>query len=248
MASSRICVTVTGASTNDLCRRRNEAFRDGADLVEVRLDTVRDPDAAAVLADRPGPVIVTCRPRWEGGAFSGSEDERRRLLRDAVKLGAEYVDVEWSAGFNDIVRASGGRGVILSTHDFEGVPADLRDRVRAMRGVGAEVLKIATMAKRLGDVVPLLSLASISSDAPLVVIAMGAPGIVTRICAARLRIDMDLCWRRRRTRTNFVGSLAARVSVPLHRTKRRALRDRRATYRPLSVAGDAQRRVRSDRP
>ena len=185
MASSRICVTVTGASTNDLCRRRNEAFRDGADLVEVRLDTVRDPDAAAVLADRPGPVIVTCRPRWEGGAFSGSEDERRRLLRDAVKLGAEYVDVEWSAGFNDIVRARGGRGVILSTHDFEGVPADLRDRVRAMRGVGAEVLKIATMAKRLGDVVPLLSLASISSDAPLVVIAMGAPGIVTRICAAR---------------------------------------------------------------
>ena len=88
MVSSRICATVTAASTDDLRRRRNEAFRDGADLVEVRLDSVCDPDVAAILANRPGPVIVTCRPRWEGGTFSGSEDERRRLLGEAVRLGA----------------------------------------------------------------------------------------------------------------------------------------------------------------
>ena len=96
----------------------------------------------------------------------------------------EYVDVEWSAGFDDVIRARDGRGVILSMHDFEGVPADLRDRVRTMCGVGAEIVKIATMARRLSDVIPLLSLAATSSDA-LVVIAMGTPGIVTRICAAR---------------------------------------------------------------
>ena len=185
MASCRICVTVSAATTEELRRRRNEAFAQGADLVEVRLDSVRDPDVAAILAHRPGHVIVTCRPRWEGGAFLGSEDERRRFLREALTLGAEYVDVEWNAGFDEIQRARNGRGIIVSLHDFDGVPADLADRVRAMRGVGSEIVKVATTATRLGDVIPLLALAADSEDTPLLAIAMGTPGLVTRVCAAR---------------------------------------------------------------
>src|SRR5262245_8878960 len=134
---SKLCVTVTAATTAELRRKRDDAV--GADLVELRLDSVADPDVAAALDGRKGPVIVTCRPTWEGGQFAGSEHERKQILANALELGAEYVDVEWKASFTDLLSSSAGRRVVLSSHDFSGVPADLADRERAMRATGAGV-------------------------------------------------------------------------------------------------------------
>ena len=45
-----------------------------ADMVEVRLDTVERPDAIAAIEGRRRPILVTCRPSWEGGHFQGSEE------------------------------------------------------------------------------------------------------------------------------------------------------------------------------
>ena len=59
-----LCATVTANTMADL-RRRRDAVGD-ADLVELRLDSVSDPSAAGALGDRRKPVIVTCRPQWEG--------------------------------------------------------------------------------------------------------------------------------------------------------------------------------------
>src|SRR6185436_7802834 len=87
MATPRLCVTVTANSTAEL-RRRRDGVRD-ADLVELRLDGVADPDVAGALADRRLPTIITCRPEWEGGRFAGSEEERRRILGEALARGAE---------------------------------------------------------------------------------------------------------------------------------------------------------------
>jgi 3-dehydroquinate dehydratase type I len=80
-------------------REQNSSTRD---LIELRLDSVTDPSAAGALKDRRKPVIVTCRPVWEGGGFTGSEEDRRRILAEALNLGAEYVDVEWRAKFDDL--------------------------------------------------------------------------------------------------------------------------------------------------
>src|SRR5205823_5735355 len=149
MSKPLLCVTVTADTTAEL-RRRRDAVAD-ADLIELRLDTVRDPCAAAALAERRRPVIVTCRPTWEGGCFEGSEEERKRILSSALSLGAEYIDVEWRAGFDDLIAQTGGRRIVLSTHDFHGVPIDHVARVHAMRSVGAEVIKIAAKASSLSD-------------------------------------------------------------------------------------------------
>ena len=132
---ARLCATVTGRTTSEL-RARRDAARD-ADLIELRLDHVRDPDVDGALAGRRQPVVVTCRPAWEGGRFQGAEEERRRILERALELGADFVDVEWRAGFDDLIRARKGRNILLSAHDFDGVPDDLAARQRAMfRGAG----------------------------------------------------------------------------------------------------------------
>jgi 3-dehydroquinate dehydratase/shikimate dehydrogenase len=167
----------------ELRRKRDEVT--AADLVELRLDTVSDPGAAGALAGRKLPVIVTCRPTWEGGRFKGSEEERKRILRDALARGAEYVDVEWKANFTDLLGAGAGRRVVLSSHDFTGVPADLTERAQAMRATGAEVVKIAVKTSRLSDCLPLLDLGAQIARQGTVLIGMGEHGLATRVLARK---------------------------------------------------------------
>jgi 3-dehydroquinate dehydratase/shikimate dehydrogenase len=179
-----VCATVTASTTAELRRRRDEVT--DADLVELRLDTVSDPSAAGALAGRRLPAIVTCRPAWEGGRFLGAEEDRRRILAEALSAGAEWVDIEWRADFRDLVAQTGGKRVVLSNHDFDGMPIDLAARARAMRSTGAEVVKIAGATERLSDCLPLLDLAAREGTRhDLVLVGMGEAGLSTRVLAAR---------------------------------------------------------------
>src|SRR3954468_9386039 len=114
-----LCETVTAGTMADLLAARDRVS--SADMVELRLDGVGDVDVAAALADRRLPVIVTCRARWEGGRFDGAEEARNAILAEALDRGAEFVDVEWQAGFQDVI-AKDPRRVVVSSHDFSGVP------------------------------------------------------------------------------------------------------------------------------
>ena len=185
MPEPLICVAVTGRTAGELRRARDAA--QGADIVEVRLDTAERPEPAAALAGRKCPIIVTCRAAWEGGFFGGSEEERRRILEQALAAGAEFVDVEARAEFAPcLIRARRGRGIILSWHDFERTPSDLASRAAAMRATGAEVVKMATTAHKLEDLVALMRVARDPDPegGTHVVLAMGATGMPSRILAA----------------------------------------------------------------
>jgi 3-dehydroquinate dehydratase/shikimate dehydrogenase len=186
MSSPLLCVTVAAPTMAELRQRRDAVV--GADLIELRLDHASDPDAAAALAGRRTPVVVTCRARWEGGAFEGSEIERLTILTAALQQGAEYVDIEIKAGFDDLIRVDGGKRIVLSMHDFDGLPADLAERVRAMRQKGARIVKVAAAVKSLCDNLTLREAAG--DDANTVVIGLGPAGIPTRLLPAHF----GSCW------------------------------------------------------
>ena len=225
MAKPLLCVTVTAATTAELRRRRDQASPD-ADLVELRLDSVRDLDVAGALAGRGGPVVVTCRPVWEGGQFNGSEEERLRVLSQALDLGAEYVDVEWRSrlgGFVQLVQTDPAR-IVLSTHEFDGVPADLLARHHAMRATGAQVLKIAVKANAIADCVPLLDLgAQAGRQGQLVLLGLGEYGLATRILAGRFGSAWTYAGD-----LHGVGQLSARTMLVDYRF--RTLTDRTQLY------------------
>jgi len=184
MSKSQLCVTVTAATMAELRQQRDQVT--DADLIELRLDTVSDPDVPAALAGRTRPVIITCRPVWEGGSFRGSEEERKQILAEAIALGAEYVDIEARARFDDLIAQTGGRRIVLSAHDYHGVPIDLHARAHAMRSTGAEIIKIAATLKSLSDCLPLLDLARESrGKGSLILIGMGPFGVSTRVLAER---------------------------------------------------------------
>lgn len=220
MRTPKICVSVTADTTAELRERRDRVTH--ADLVELRVDSVRDPSAAGALAGRRTPVIFTCRPQWEGGYFAGSEEERKRLLRDAMKLGADYVDLEWRANLSDLIAERGGQGIVLSMHDFDGVPDDLAERAASMRATGAEVVKVSVMAKRLTDCLQLLPIGR-DTGAPTAKIAMGDAGVPTRILASRF----GSCW-------TYAGDSVAPGQIPAsdlcERFSFRSIAERTALY------------------
>jgi 3-dehydroquinate dehydratase/shikimate dehydrogenase len=173
---AQLVETVTGPTMADLRAARDAAV---GDLVELRLDTVTDLDVDGALAGRRRPVIVTCRPRWEGGGFDGTEADRLAILGRAAALGAECIDVEFRAAWREVSRGSETK-LVISSHDFDGVPADLRQRVDAMRRTGADVVKVAATANRLRDCVTLRDAMGMGADH--VAIAMGAAGEISRAC------------------------------------------------------------------
>lgn len=187
MEMTQLCATVTGDTMEELRQKRDQ--QDGADLVEVRLDMPRDPDVRAALKDRQTAVLVTCRPKWEGGGFLGSEEERRRILLEAVDEGAEYVDVEYNSGFlSDVLERRQGRGVVVSYHAFAAGHHDVHARYRAMRATGAEVVKIAVAVDSLYAGADLMHVGDMSDRR--VMIGMGTAGIPTRVLAGRY----GMCW------------------------------------------------------
>src|SRR5687768_1528618 len=255
MKLPKFCVTVTADTTAELRTRRDQVKE--ADLVELRLDMVRDPSAAAALAGRRKPVIVTCRARAQGGYFDGSEEERLAILSEALALGAEYVDLEWQTGAVDLIERTGGHRIVLSHHDFNGVPADLKHRAHAMLGSGAEVVKVAIMASRLGDCLTLRELGR-DTRVPMSLIAMGEAGIPSRVLAGWMgscwtyagdgvapgqitaeRMQDEFRFRRIGARTEIYGVLGKpvshSVSPAMHNAAFRALH-RDAVYLPLAAA------------
>lgn len=202
-----ICATVTGRTTEALLAGREEAAE--ADLVEFRLDTTERPDVRAAIDGRRHPVIVTCRAHWEGGHFPGSEEERERLLAEALDAGAEWVDVEWRAAFRDRLIARAPGRVIVSCHDFARAPSTLESKVAAMQATGAAVAKVAVMVDRLADLGALAALGGrFGRDGRLVFVAMGAAGVVSRLLPARFG-----------SRWTYAGAGVAPGQIPLRRMR-----------------------------
>ncbi len=217
---TQLCITVTGTDSEAIRQERTAAEVD-ADLVELRLDSMSSPDPAAALAGRTKPAIATCRPLREGGMFEGSEEERLRILARAQTLGAEFVDIEWDVRAEPFLAARGGRGVIVSRHDFQGVPADLHALLHRLRTAGAEVAKLAVTVERASDLRTLLEHAR--HDESSVLIGMGRAGLATRVLAGRFG-----------SRWTYAGHGVAPGQVPaarlLHEFRFRRIRPDAAVY------------------
>jgi 3-dehydroquinate dehydratase/shikimate dehydrogenase len=168
-----------------------------ADLLEIRADFIRDLDLPALLTARRTPLLFTCRPESEGGRWPDSDPEgRRRRLREAAESGIDLVDVELRSGFDDVIAARAGRGLVVSFHDTAGMPEDLGGLHAEMAALGADVVKIVGTPRSVSDVGRLMAFARSHSgggdggaDAGqwrgLVALAMGPLGVASRILGGR---------------------------------------------------------------
>ncbi|MGE4558929.1 MAG: type I 3-dehydroquinate dehydratase [Desulfobulbus sp.] len=165
------------------------------DVVEIRLDCMRDPRIGGCIAAFEKPVLVTNRPQWEGGQWQDSEEKRAALLCQALQWGARYVDIELLAA--PAIReqildqaAKTGAQVIVSSHDFQGTPnrETLEHRLAQMMATGADIGKIVVTAKRPEDSLRILALQerALAAGFPLSAFAMGADGAISRVATLYL--------------------------------------------------------------
>ena len=209
MATTLICCSIPIDDAEDLplgLDRARRAAEAGARLVEWRIDALaEDPEAASLVArlleESPLPGIITCRPTAEGGLYEGDTTDRVSLL-EAIGTGPtapRYLDFELaeyqrSANIRQKIelvvdherQARDLRtGLILSTHDFEGRPADLMRRVAALaESPSCAVAKVVWQARSLRDNLEAFDILRARTQ-PMIVLCMGPFGEMTRILAPK---------------------------------------------------------------
>ena len=154
------------------------AKKEGADLVELRIDKLQNPeDAAEIIKQSELPVIATCRP--EGVT------KRIESLEKAIRAGAAYVDIEIETAeknYKKIAETARKNGckVICSFHDFHGTPPkeELKKKIGEMEGK-CDVIKVVTMAHGVEDGYKVLEL--LKGRKNIVAFSMGDVGRFTRI-------------------------------------------------------------------
>jgi 3-dehydroquinate dehydratase I len=152
-------------------------------LAELRLDHIgphtdwlpmcRELETAGI------PVILTLRAAYEGGKWSGREEDRLKII-EKVLPEVSVVDVELKSGLAPKLTGRGAQ-VIVSYHDFSGTPPleQLRKIVSQAFAQG-EVAKVSTMVNALKDLSVLEALMEQKHPGPLCVIGMGQLGATTR--------------------------------------------------------------------
>lgn len=173
-----LCASVFPKNVADAVSLIGNAKERGGDLVEIRADRLSAESVREIVQNKKLPVIVTCRPGWEMGEFTGSEEERKRILEAAAAAGADYVDVEWKAEF----RISNCK-TILSFHSskLDAVP------IQQMKSEKCYALKIAAGVESSEQV---LAMTKIAADCDRkIVIPMGQFGEIARSLYRRIG-----CW------------------------------------------------------
>ncbi|MCK4458260.1 MAG: type I 3-dehydroquinate dehydratase, partial [Methanosarcinales archaeon] len=131
---------IVAAIASGPVRTAIRAAGDGADMIEIRIDLLDCPHDGPHSPDSQDslqslrllfeelnnavqiPIIATNRISTEGGGFTGSEEERIRILLSVLEL-VDVVDIELRAEpeCRDMVVQSAkaaGKRVIISYHDF----------------------------------------------------------------------------------------------------------------------------------
>jgi 3-dehydroquinate dehydratase / shikimate dehydrogenase len=173
---TRICVSVCEKNLDALekaCERAGE----WADVIELRLDCLGTLGDLQPLLERvTHPVILTFRPVEQGGHRELDLQTRQSFWKTAPQT--EWRDIE-----EDLTPEPDWSRVIISHHDFSGVPDDLTQIYERLASTPAGVIKIAVQANDIVDCIPVFHLLerARSEGRRAIAIAMGNGGLATRI-------------------------------------------------------------------
>ena len=96
----RICVALGLPSASQLQRAAEREYKDGSTFLEFRLDYLTDPAAGIDVIRKfrrtfpDAYILATCRHHEAAGHFKGSIEQQVKILEDALRAGATFVDLE----------------------------------------------------------------------------------------------------------------------------------------------------------
>jgi 3-dehydroquinate dehydratase/shikimate dehydrogenase len=170
-----ICISVTPESRQlakvDILNAARQC-----DLVEVCLDhLIKEPDISDLLQGVTKPVILSCRRAQDGGKWTGTEEERMLMLRQAIVAGPEWVELEIDVA--DKVPRFGKTKRLVSFTRLDKPLGSIDAIVDRAVGCKADAVKFTGPTPTLDASWPLLSGVTKKRDIPVVGMGVGRPGL-----------------------------------------------------------------------
>ncbi len=180
-----ICVPIIRNSFDSALKLANKAIKLGADILELRIDALDNPDSDKIqnLIDNiDHRFIATNRMREEGGFFKGSELERTEILVEVAEM-VDFIDIELQTEVkyrSKVIKSS--LSSIISYHDFDKTPnmTELLNVVEKGKELG-DIAKFAVMPRNIHDTLTVLEVLSRVNNT--IGISMGDLGKYTRVVA-----------------------------------------------------------------
>ena len=174
-------------------RSSKKALESSADLVEIRLDRIKNMDGERSLVEEARaavecPAIATLRSSNEGGGSQLTGKARYDLLVRIADAGFEYIDLESARDAKLLreLRSARGRPRTISSYHFDAPAPRARVKERLLKGCSeADIAKVAMPCADASQAVGLADLAlELSAERrALAVMGMGIQGQLTRVCA-----------------------------------------------------------------
>jgi 3-dehydroquinate dehydratase/shikimate dehydrogenase len=179
----RICVIIGRTRHKMVLVELEEAVKRGAKFIELRLDFLaKAVDFQRLFPLKKCPWVATLRRREDGGRWTGTEVERKTIIRQAIVAGFDFIDLETDIA-DEVPRFRNVRRIV-SYHNLNEIPADLERIYDRMTRQDADVLKIAVTAQRPEDNLRLLEIIK-NAPKPTVGHCMGEIGFPSRVLSLK---------------------------------------------------------------
>lgn len=194
-----LAVSILAKDEDSFSLQLKKAHEQGAEVIEIRTDSLDVPSPeltktlVAAVKKHKLPVIVTCRDKAEGGIQDLNLSERLGILREAVKSGADYIDVELAnfkhPDVHSVLKAELEQfpqtKMILSAHNFEGPYPNLNIKYESILNLYPDAIpKIAYQANHINDCFAAFDLIQ-QADRSVIAVCMGQAGQISRILAKK---------------------------------------------------------------
>ena len=200
-----ICIPITSGTRKEALHDIERSCRI-ADFIELRMDLIGGKNLAKLIdtarrESRSIKIIVTCRRKEEAAPAGEAIDIKRAgektidrkiaLLKEAIELGADFIDIELAEGRAAIkelqsfcAKYRGKTKIIVSYHNLKETPAltKLKEIFQQCAKFKPAVVKIVTTAKAVEDNLVTLNLISCSRDRSqkIISLCMGEKGGISR--------------------------------------------------------------------
>jgi 3-dehydroquinate dehydratase/shikimate dehydrogenase len=170
-----ICISVVPESRQlakvDIFNAANQA-----DLVEVCLDhLIKEPEIPDLLEGAKKPILLSCRREIDGGHWTGTEDERLLMLRQAIVAGPDWVELE--VDIADKVPRFGKTKRLISFTRLDKPLGNVEAVFERAAACKADAVKFTGPTPTLDTAWPLLAAVTKKRDIPVVGMGIGRPGL-----------------------------------------------------------------------
>jgi shikimate dehydrogenase/3-dehydroquinate dehydratase type I len=203
-----ICIPVTSRNNKEALHAIERSCR-LADFIELRMDLIEDGSLAELISaarENSGliKIIVTCRKKEEAAPVGGKAgiksagkktiNRKMVLLKEAIELGADFVDIELAEGRAAIKELQsfcaehrGKTKIIISYHNLQETPtlAKLKEIFSQCERYKPAIVKIVTTARTVEDNLITLGLIPYARkhSPEIISLCMGDKGGISRAVA-----------------------------------------------------------------